>query len=147
MSQYQSKKDLRTQQRIAEIVGHFWCMRAVHHEKYARIDGCFVRDDEMQCLFEIRRRNNNMWDHQTMVIDRGKLKALKKASKEHMVPAYFIVGWDDFLGFIDVNNIDESKEHVMNRRDGEQRSSDCVPVPTCQFTVICLNSIKKKIRD
>jgi hypothetical protein len=83
----------------------------------------FYRDNKLLAIGEYRRRFCNFGTYEDFQFSKKKFNAMVDKSKEHSIPAYMFVEFDDlFLYFL----VDGSPPSKIMKRNHEVRTEECV---------------------
>lgn len=134
----ETEKDIQSELAAQEILKVRWNCTFRKFGDFSAIDWSMHRDGRLVAVAEFKRRYRDQLEFDTVYLNLQKWMALTFVSIGLEVPAYYIVHFNDGIGYVQVDKIDASKHRVCGREDRE-RESDIQPVisiKTDQFKMV-----------
>lgn len=135
---FETEDDLKNETKIME----YFCDKKDYAyyktKKYDDVDFAVMSGGSVQFWVEVKRRYNNMSKYKTLAISADKIAKGKLKSIATGLPFCLIIGWDDYVGCIEIEPNDVFDIKIGGRRDRDAISDTepMVHIPINFFKII-----------
>ena len=130
------KGDEDNETEISAYLSYRWKCKMVKQGHYDKFDYIAVRDNKITAFVEIRCRTHNFGKFDDCFMSLTKKIRADELTKSTGLPCFFVVSWDDNLGYVNLNQTFELTRSgkKWNRRDNPEISELLCKIPTKAFT-------------
>jgi hypothetical protein len=135
MPKYETEQSLRGESAVAKLIEE---RRDVSLEKLNpvyRLDYAAFRNGEVTSFLEIKCRTFERDKYETTLINAHKIMSANDITQAFRRPAFLVVSWTDWTGFISFENLSQYRIGMGGRTDrGDPKDWDiCCFIPVSEF--------------
>lgn len=120
---YENEEDHDNEQRLANFLAEKWKCNMLRQKKLSQFDFIAYRDETPVAFLEFRRRTHLMNDYKTVIISMTKLVAWHSMSGITKLPCLFVVEWNDFIAYTNLDDAMKTAEFKISRKTHKRRNA------------------------
>jgi hypothetical protein len=135
---YQTARDLMREKQIITCLSVRWQFDYEKMGDFSTFDFICRRNGKVVAYIEVKTKTRPYVDFDTYICTKQDIDYGLKLSKEENVPAFLVVKWPDYFGYLRIvrNDYESRKSGQRNRNDPRDYDTICYLIPREEFREI-----------
>jgi len=135
---YQTARDLFRERQIICFLGNLWRFEYEKLGDFSTFDFACKRNGKVVAYIEVKTKNALYVDFDTYICTKQDIDYGLKLSREKNIPAFLVVKWPDYFGYLPIkrNDYESRKSGQRNRNDPRDYDTICYLIPREEFREI-----------